>query len=285
MIRVVQTDSAYERILDRSTGALTEAINSIARAYVAGRDRSAAILRLANVIGKNVFLSELLGRESTAQVARHITKAPASFEDSPSSVVTSIPFTEAVEDIVARTPEVAPFATPGAVAQIVKRGGFTLARAADQLIVERVQKAIASFVELGKSTTDAAAIISEIGDWSRAYSETTYRTNIARAFSGGRMAQVDQPGVREAIPAFRYSAINDDSVRENHWAANGLVAPVGHAVWGSFKPPLGFNCRCGLDFVDVYDYEYMKKKGVLRGGVFYPKNFSKAGPDPGFVVS
>ena len=284
MIRVVTTDRAYERILDRSTAALTEAVNSVARAYIDDRDRRPAIERLGRVIGKNVFLSELLGRESTAHVARHIVKVKK-FQDRPVIVVPNVTFTEAVEDIVHRTPEVAPFATPEAIQRIVVNQGFTLARAADQLIVERVQKALAKFVEEGKATSDGAAIIAEIGDWTFAYGENVYRTNISRAFSSGRMAQVEQPGVREAIPAFRYSAVDDDVTRANHWAADGLVAPVGHALWGSFKPPLGFLCRCGLDFIDRYDYEYMQQQGILRGGVFYPKDFSKAGPDPGFVVA
>lgn len=285
MIRPVVRDEQYMTIFERSTRALGEAMESLARSIVAERDQTPALDRLGRVIGRNVFLAELLGRESTARVARAVQGAGKRYADVPAIVIPQIPFSEAVDEIVSRTPEVEEFGTEKYFDAIM-RGRFVLdaKHAARVSVAERVLKAQIKLTSEGASAHDAGKVIAEIGDWTQAYGETVYRTNISRSFSTGRMAQVEQPGVREAIPAFRFSAIDDDAVRENHFAADGLIAPTSHAIWARFKPPLGFRCRCGLDFVDVFEYEDLGSRRLLKGGVLYPPNIDKAGPDPGFRV-
>ena len=43
-----------------------------------------------------------------------------------------------------------------------------------------------------------------------------------------------------------FLATLDDNVRENHRAADGLIAAPEDPVWNSLSPPLGHNCRCTL---------------------------------------
>lgn len=286
MIRTVTTDARYETILERSTPSFTEAINSVVRAYLGKRSLAPSLERLGLVIGRNIALSTLLGRESAARAARAVIQARGSYADNPVAIVPKVPFTEAIHDIIERTPEVARFGTPEAVRRIIERDGFTLARASEPKIVERVQKALADFLQRGVEAPDAAEVIAEMGDWTREYGEVVYRTNIARAFSTGRFDQLREPEMREAIPALRYSAVGDHDTRENHKAADGLIAPSDAAIWTTFRPPLGFSCRCSVDFVDFADYEEMRRnKGFLNAaGIHYPPNFHNAHPDPGFVT-
>lgn len=285
MIQVVTTDARYETILDKSTGSFTDAVNSVARAFVEGRDTTPSVDRLGNVIGKNIALSMLLGRESAARAVRAVKHARASYKDSPVAVVPRIPFTEAIREICERTPEVAPFGSPEAIREIIRRDGFTLAKTSKLKIIERVLKAQSDLTARAESPRDAGKVIAEIGDWTRSYGETVYRTNISRSFSGGRFDQLKTEDAREVIPALLYSAVGDHDTRDNHKAADGLVAPVDSGVWNRFTPPLGFQCRCSVDFVDVFDYQKMQRTpGFLDAhGVHYPPNFRDAGPDPGFV--
>lgn len=242
MIQPVTTDARYETILERTTDDFTRAIESVIRAEVQRRDRWPSLERLGLVIGRNMALAQLLGRESTARTARAIHSARGRYAGKPVAVVHHVPFTEAIRAILDRTPEVAKHGTPEAVRAIIERHGFTLAKTSELPIIERVQKAIRGFIEKGVSNPDASDIIAEMGDWTRSYGETVYRTNIARAFTEGRVEQVREPDMRAAIPALRFSAVGDADTRPNHKAADGLIAPVGHILWSTFTPPLGFQC-------------------------------------------
>ena len=286
MISIVSTDSHYERILERSTPTFTDAINSVARAFVEGRDTTPAVVRLGDVIGKNMALAQLLGRESAARAVRAVKLVSGHYADNPAERVEKVPFVEAIREICRRTPEVAQFGTPEAVREIVARGGFTLAKSSELKIIDRVLKAQADLTAKSENARDAGKVIAEIGDWNQAYGENIYRTNISRSFSEGRRDQLATEDAKAVIPALRYSAVGDHDTRENHKAADGLVAPVDSGVWARFTPPLGFQCRCGVDFVDRFDYEKMQRTpGFLDAhGVHYPTDFHKAHPDPGFVT-
>ena len=122
-----------------------------------------------------------------------------------------------------------------------------------------------------------------MGDFTRAYSETVYRTNLTSAFAAGRFKQVESEEVRRVTPAFEFDAIDDAAVRPNHAAADGLIAAVNDPVWSRISPPLGHNCRCGLRLVDRFE---LKRRGLLRGfsvTPYFPPNFREAKPDDGFT--
>lgn len=280
MIRPVTTDDRFETMLDRSTPTFAEAVNRLIRAQVTGVRFDSALAYMAQVLGQNIAVADLLGRESAARTARAIHLAGRRYQDIPLAVVPKVPFTEAVADIAERTPEIARWATPAKVSEIIRNDGFTLAKAANLTVVKRVQAAITKFLAEGKSVSNAAEIIAEMGDWTVAYSATAYRTTISTAFANGRFEQVREPEMRAAIPAMRFSAVMDDSVTMYCKPLDGFAAPVDHPQWARIKPPNHFNCRSSADFIDVFDWQ-----NVYKGRPFFPANFAKGGPAPGFVKS
>ena len=83
--------------------------------------------------------------------------------------------------------------------------------------------------------------------------ETIARTNLATANQAGRMAAFTDPDLDDGfLVGFEYSAVLDDRVREAHLAWDGIVRPA--TFWNDLGvPPSGFNCRCTLVPVTVYD--------------------------------
>lgn len=153
----------------------------------------------------------------------------------------------------------------------------TLAKDATGEIEKRIRHAF----DEGRDST--LAVLEEVNDWTVAYADTVYRTNVASAFAAGAWHQSLDPEIMEIIPAKLYSAIGDSDTRPNHLAADGLIAGVTDPIWETLSPPMGFNCRCSLLDVDRFELE---DRGLLNadGTVtrVLPANFANARPDPGF---
>ncbi len=120
-----------------------------------------------------------------------------------------------------------------------------------------------------------------------AYSETIYRTNLNTAYNAGRIRQAQDPAIAAFHPAFRYDAISDSDVRrgrpednnENHLALDGVIAATNHPFWSVYSPPNGFNCRCSLQMLSVFQLERM---GIDPGNIpDPPAKFTASGA--GFV--
>lgn len=191
-----------------------------------------------------------------------------------------VAFHEAVADIIVREPRLAASAAEVAQAYGTEHA-FALARSADLEITRRVQDAIAKALQVGSPLGDAAEVVAEVGDFSRAYAETVVRTNVATAYSAGRFRQMADPAVRNVIGALRFTAVGDADTRHNHAAADGLIASPDDPVWQHLAPPLGFRCRCGLDFVDWIE---LRRRGMVLpdGTVRRAAIPAGAGPDRGF---
>jgi SPP1 gp7 family putative phage head morphogenesis protein len=133
----------------------------------------------------------------------------------------------------------------------------------------------------GVDVRQGSEIVQRLGDWSRAYADTVYRTNLTSAYTAGRFRQ--QEGVSDVIGAFGFRSRRDDSTRPNHRAAEGLIAPPHDIIWERLSPPLGYNCRCSLRLVSRFELERL---GLLRDGRvmrFEPATLAQAGPDKGFL--
>jgi SPP1 gp7 family putative phage head morphogenesis protein len=117
--------------------------------------------------------------------------------------------------------------------------------------------------------------------WSEGYARMAFRTNINTAITAGRFRQVQDPDIREVVPAFRYDAVGDRDTRDNHRAANGLIMAVDNPAWGQIAPPLGHNCRCSLSLVSV---PMLRRMGRIdrAGRVQSDRVPAGAHPDPGF---
>lgn len=72
--------------------------------------------------------------------------------------------------------------------------------------------------------------------------ETVFRTNALQALAVGRHAQLRE--VASARPYWMYDAVDDDATRPAHRAMDGRVFAADDAIWDTWYPSNGFNCRC-----------------------------------------
>ena len=273
----------------RTAISFSDRLLQLASALVVDRHPSAiakerALARLSRLIGETMALSDLMGRrrlilEAEAVRARQPVSTRAVFSETP--VVPHVEFDEAVADMVSRRPELAKSAEK--VAEVYERHGFALAQAAELSIVKRIQEFIAKALREGRTVPKAAETIAGIGDFTQAYAETVYRTNVATAYTAGRFQQAADPDIAEVIGAFEFNAVLDADTRPNHAAAHGLLASQNDPIWATYSPPLGFQCRCDLRLVDRFE---LRERNLLdtagRTLRILPGTFSSAYPDPGF---
>lgn len=266
-----------------------------------------AMRNLAQLFGETLALTDVMGRHQTLREADALArrKQPALFRfttevwAAPSKgelimfgatpIVPHVTFAEAYDDLVSREPRLAKNADE--IREAYAHHGFALQKLPQQLaatarlsLTKRILHMLASFVEKGEELTTIREQLAAVGDFTKAYAETAYRTNVATAFTAGRFKQLEDPDVKAVTPAFEYTAVRDSSVRDNHLAADGFIAGMDNAEWNRIAPPMGFNCRCDIRSVDRWE---LNTRGLLRKGghvtPHYPTGFAAAGPDAGFA--
>ena len=290
-----------KKFLLHSTGVFTSLIMDFAKAKLEGSltKENMYLEKLQTLLRETLILSNLIGRRFTYRKAvgkrgrnEPLRKAVVlASDDTP--VFPGMSFLQALDDLLGRKIKVV-----SAEAQAMRRGYievqemyarghvFALARSVSDKITSKIQKVIETHLQGKKGRysyrEDPAQIIADMGNWSRAYGEVVYRTNMATSMVQGIKQMATDPDIEDLIGGFQYSAVGDVDTRHNHQAASGLIAGTRDPIWKVFTPPLGYNCRCTLVMVDKYE---MREKGLLENGRvnrFEPPSFSDAHPDPGF---
>lgn len=287
----------FLKLVDRLTPAAQDAVEAYAAAYMSGdSDRiSAAYDYLSRVLGGLMSVSELAGRIRTLHEARIRGYQPETLVRIQTQAVRTralppVVFEEAIQDLYDREPYAAEAGiVPRSIQDVWANHGFALAKSSSLEITKQVQQVLGQIYRHGEFNTPRMgrdviqSVIGRMQGWSNAYAENIMRTTGATVYTAGRFIQVSDPAVKRVIPAFRYSAVRDADVRDNHAAAHGLTAGVDDPIWDRFAPPLGFNCRCDLVMVDASE---LRKSGLLdkHGNVtrWTPATFAYAHPDPGF---
>lgn len=286
-------------LLNRSPALFAEKMNRLAKAIVERKagDVEDAMSDLERMIGQTMALADLVGRKRLLMEADAAgrrsrlrfrdTLCVVNFASTP--LFPKIPFEEAFEDIIGREPRLAKNADE--IRRVYETGGFAVQKLPSRLsnqarlkLTARIQEAIGKFLRKGTPVPKAAEVLAEVGDFSRSYAETVFRTNAATAYTAGRFRQMQDPDVREVVPAFEYDSVGDADTRRLHLNATGLTAPVNHSVWHVWSPPVDFACRCSLRSVDRFELE---DRGMLvRGQVrpFFPPSFDARPPNPKFRV-
>lgn len=138
---------------------------------------------------------------------------------------------------------------------------------------------VAAEVARGATAATVAAAAREVA---RSTAATASRTAATRAYADGWMEEArEAPG--GLVVGLRFATAGDVDVRLNHAAAEGVIAAPDDPVWARLTPPLGFNCRCALELVDVVTAE---RAGLMRRGRMRPASIPPgAGPDRGFSRS
>ena len=239
---------------------------------------------LAAILRDTQAAAEVLGRRRVNIEAERIS-GKRIFQD-----VDNVPFGEAIEAILERSPALA--RNYQEARERFQEGSFALARSASEIVTRHIRNTISESIRKGQ---DRVTVVNEISEllgarnfdapgvsFVKSYSDTVFRTNTAQAYSQGRIRQADDPAVRRVIGGWRYDATNDSNVRKNHLAADGFIAHLDDPVWRKLTPPLGYNCRCALVMVP--------KSKVVRAGAATPEGSPilksappGAGPDVGFV--
>jgi hypothetical protein len=223
-----------------------------------------ALNGVAEAIGQTMTIANLYGRR---RVWLEVDAAESrSFAHSP--IVPKVAFAEAVADIIRREARLATSAAD--IARIYQEGGFALAESADIALTRRIQEIVAQSIARGTPELSAAALVREAGDFTAAYADTVYRTNLSTAYTAGRFEQARDPDVQRAMPAMERTSVRDSAVRrgrpedhgENHLAADGLVAATDDVIWEGYRPPSGFRCRCAVRLVSVAE---LRRRGLMDG--------------------
>lgn len=287
-------------LLRRSPVQFVDAMQDMASAIIDGDDQKEhkTTLALAKLLGETMMLADAVGRrrlllEHDALADR---KQPSTFRHGlctitfgSTPIFPKVNFVEAFDDLMGRDPRLANNADEIRRAYSGDQGFAILKlprRLADHVrlkLTERIRDMLSGFLKRGVDRPTAKEQLQAVAGFSSGYAETVYRTNLATAFTAGRMQQMKDPEVRATVPAFELVTAGDTDVRKNHRAGEGLIAAVGDPVWKRHAPPLGYQCRCDLRSVDKFE---LKARGLLKSGghvqVHYPANFAEAGPDPGF---
>lgn len=275
-----------ERALGGNTDRLESALRSLASRVANGESREDALERVRVLLVRAMVLADLLGRAALLRRLDEIRGGAKFAEEGPSLLMPDVEFVAALEDIVTREPRLA--RTAGEVAEVyASRHGFAAARAVESEVTARVQRAVSDVLRSGSTRDVASKAIASMTEWTRAYAETVYTTNVTTAFSAGRIREGMDEGVIEELPAWRFITAGDADVRarkdENHAAARGLVADKRDPVWQRAMPPCGYDCRCGVEDVGVDELRAMgllDASGVVRR--LEPPGFAAFKPNPNF---
>jgi SPP1 gp7 family putative phage head morphogenesis protein len=280
-------------LLNRSKASFREAMRKLAEATARNSTRRNNRLDELRVLaGQTMTLADLYGRRRSllwTEYAQAGVKQAARVEVYCSTytnpIVPDIPFREAISDFKRRVPELAE--TAEAVSEAyMNRHAFACARSADLFVTQRVQEKLVDARNLGWTMEKAIATISgEAEDWTNAYAETVYRTNVHTAYAAGEREQAMDPVAVAVLPAWTYEAVGDVDTRPNHFAANGMIAAKRDNIWQTWYPPNGYNCRCSVREMDVYELEEQGR--LTSSGQVYAKipaavQSGAVKPDKGF---
>lgn len=158
--------------------------------------------------------------------------------------------------------------------QMHRRNAFKMVVTTEKVVLGKVHKYIADRIEdgkvnVGKFETFAEELLSPMGIWptNPNYYEMVLRTNVNEAYNDGYRREVmEDPEMMEYFPFWEYMAIDDDRVREEHWAnmTGGIKGSAFYPQSETFEKVRGpnlYNCRCGFRWVDVYE---AREEGLMK---------------------
>ena len=247
-----------------------------------------ALEDLARALAKANETADLLGRR---RLALEINAATGTR----TFAVPVVPFEDAIADILKRHPAVAEGWE--ATRDYYLSGGFAIARSSSVEVTKHAQDAIRAAMRGGLSSQEAIdhillAVQSQGTDdpialewtYTGSYAETVYRTNIASSYTQGRIDQAQDPVFKRQVAAWEFRTYPGANVRPNHAAMRGTIAATDDPIWNTMRPPLGYNCRCSLEFVG--HKQALRAGAITADGAILSRSLpAGAFPDPGFKGS
>ncbi len=224
-----------------------------------------AQVRIGDELARSLAAFNLLGRlhmvrHAVRKARRPLTLAKGSgllyrFADSGRDEISvdfdfHVPQTNAVEYLRNLTP-VTRSVFDGLEAQY-KHEAFTIAGTSDQRLIEQIRDELAATVATGGTAADFHTKVNALTDAAgverlTSFSiDTAFNTSGLKAYSAGRLEQMQQPDLMEALPFWQYWTVGDLRVRPSHAVLDGFAARAIDPVWAKIYPPCGFNCRCSV---------------------------------------
>jgi SPP1 gp7 family putative phage head morphogenesis protein len=149
---------------------------------------------------------------------------------------------------------------------------FTIAGVNDQRVIGKVRDALTEIVAHGGTRADFEREVHQIttdagvSDLTAFELDTVFHTNTAKAYSAGRLEQMQEPHMMEALPFWQYWTVGDLHVRPGHAELDGFIARAIDPVWRKIYPPWDFNCRCSV--VPLTEEEALEiDPGCSEGGI------------------
>lgn len=104
------------------------------------------------------------------------------------------------------------------------------------------------------------------------HAELVLRMNgfMAYAATGEQLAQE----TKDELPYAMYNSMEDDRVRPEHAALDGLVLPVDDPFWLTHTPPWDWGCRCWKTFVSQLAYDRISV-GKGYGRILGPAEYKR----------
>jgi SPP1 gp7 family putative phage head morphogenesis protein len=162
---------------------------------------------------------------------------------------------------------------------------FTVAGISDQRLIEKIRDALSATLAKGGTRADFHSAVDELcsdaGVEKLAAFEldTVFQTNSGKAYSAGRLEQMREPGMMDALPYWQYWTVGDLRVRPAHAALDGFCARAIDPVWLKIYPPNDYNCRCSVIPILPED----APEGSDEGGLERLPLLARIGiPAPGF---
>ena len=269
--------------LDKGIVAIEKARENLGR-------RIAELMGLANMLAR---------RRVEIAVSRSALRASAQLGAEDAGLIPKIKWFDAIDQIADRYPQTVPAEVRQLgsvevqkwVGQLYEAQGFTLAKTAQTVVVERVRQVIEAAEIRGTPAKQALQQIIQVGaehgdDFSRGYAQTVLNTNLNTAYSAGIHEQAARPSSKAVIGALQYVAAMDSDTTDICKAAHGTLAPADDPIWEERSPPLHYNCRSGIHLVAWTELDRMgavdRETGVFKRIIpNYPPS-EKQKPQPGF---
>ena len=212
---------------------------------------------IAAGLSRTIATADLLGR---ARIRRRAKMAEAlsrghtfaegddPYHDFAEPVPVLVP-AKAIEYVRSKVPEIDP--GPDRYGSRLDRHATTMAIAADQTLLQKIQDAIVKELEGGgDATPDIDAILTNAGlhPGDPQYAEFIARSSVNDALTTGASDELQTAEMREAFPAWQYFSVADERSRPHHAARNGKYYPSAVSfgdVRGNGIDDVA-NCRCGF---------------------------------------
>lgn len=156
---------------------------------------------------------------------------------------------------------------PQRVATEQRRKAFTLAATTNRVLTERVHRLVHEGLRENRGTADVVADITQaltaagVSTRNPQYAEMVFRTNTQDSYQTGVYEEGRHPDVAELFPCWQYLGIDDERAGEDHRPHFGRFYPA-KAPFAGVRGDRPFNCRCGMRWVDRFEWEDLAGRGA-----------------------